>query len=47
MSVQQLRPFPTHFRLKDLANVTAPVFEFKLNPYQEAAAQAANAWFKR
>ncbi|KAI0334297.1 terpenoid synthase [Cubamyces sp. BRFM 1775] len=47
MSVQQLRPFPTHFRLKNLANATSPVFEFKLNPHQEAAAQAANAWFKR
>lgn len=47
MSIQQLRPFPTHFRLKDLTNITAPVFDFKLNPHQETAALAANAWFKQ
>ena len=47
MSIQQLRPFPTHFRLKDLTYITAAVFEYKLNPHQEAAAQAANAWFKQ
>ncbi|TFK81182.1 terpenoid synthase [Polyporus arcularius HHB13444] len=47
MSVEQLRPFPSHFRLKDLTSVTAPVFEFKLNPHQEEAALATNAWFDR
>ncbi|KAI0655721.1 terpenoid synthase [Cubamyces menziesii] len=47
MSIQQLRPFPTHFCLKDLTDITASVFELKLNPHQGAAAQAANAWFKQ
>lgn len=47
MSVEQLRPFPTHFRLKDLTAITSPVFEFKTNPHQEAAAQATNVWFER
>lgn len=47
MSVEQLRPFPSHFRLKDLTSITAPVFEFKLNPHQEEAALATNAWFDR
>ncbi len=47
MSVEQLRPFPAHFRLKDLAAISAPVFDFKLNPHQEEAAQATYAWFDR
>ncbi|KAH9856154.1 terpenoid synthase [Lenzites betulinus] len=47
MSVEQLRPFPSYFRLKDLTAITSPVFEFKTNPLQEAAAQATNAWFNR
>ena len=47
MSVEQLRPFPSHFRLKDLTAVTAPVFEFKVNPHEEEAARATNAWFDR
>ncbi|KAI0705976.1 terpenoid synthase [Cerioporus squamosus] len=47
MSVEQLRPFPSHFRLKDLTALTAPVFELKLNPHQEEAARATNAWFDR
>ncbi|KAI0753658.1 terpenoid synthase [Fomes fomentarius] len=47
MSVEHLRPFPSHFRLKDLAAISAPVFDFKLNPHQEEAAQATNAWFDR
>ena len=45
MFVQQLRPFPSHFRLKDLSAITAPVFERKVNPHQEEAAQAVNVWF--
>ncbi|EMD32747.1 hypothetical protein CERSUDRAFT_24251, partial [Gelatoporia subvermispora B] len=28
---------PSHFCLQDLTSITAPVFEFKLNPNQEAA----------
>ncbi|KAI9061898.1 terpenoid synthase [Trametes sanguinea] len=47
MSVQQLRRFPTHFRLKDLTAISAPFMELKTNPYQESAAHAANAWFER
>ncbi|RDX42205.1 terpenoid synthase [Lentinus brumalis] len=47
MSVARLHPFPSHFRLKDLTAVSAPVFEFKLNPYQEQAARTTSAWFDR
>ena len=47
MSVEQLRPFPTHFRLKDLAAISGRVFEFKLNPHEKEAAEATNAWFDR
>ncbi|KAI0363928.1 terpenoid synthase [Pilatotrama ljubarskyi] len=47
MSVAQLRPLPTHFKLKDLTAITSRVFEFKLNPHQEAAARATDAWFNR
>ncbi len=47
MSVARLHPFPSHFRLKDLTAVSAHVFEFKLNPYQEQAARTTSAWFDR
>ncbi|KAH9886929.1 terpenoid synthase [Cubamyces lactineus] len=48
MSVQKLRPFPANVVLKNLTHITAPVFgDFKMNPYQEIAGQAANAWFER
>ncbi|KAI0334296.1 terpenoid synthase [Cubamyces sp. BRFM 1775] len=47
MSVQKLRPFPANVVLKNLTDITAPVFELKLNPHQGKAAQAANAWFER
>ena len=47
MSVEQLRPFPTHFRLKDLAAISGRVFEFKLNPHEREAAKATYAWFDR
>ncbi|KAI1795405.1 terpenoid synthase [Ganoderma leucocontextum] len=45
MSVEQLRLFPTHFRLKDLAAISGRVFEFKLNPHEREAAKATYAWF--
>ncbi|KAI1783529.1 terpenoid synthase [Ganoderma leucocontextum] len=45
MSVEQLRPFPTHLRLKELAALTGRVFELKLNPHKKEAAKAASAWF--
>ena len=47
MSVEQLRPFPTHFRLKDLTAISAPVFEFKTNPHEQEAAHATMDWFDR
>ncbi|OBZ74908.1 hypothetical protein A0H81_05161 [Grifola frondosa] len=31
MSVDQLKPSPSHFCLRDLTAITAPVFAFKLN----------------
>ncbi|KAH9925665.1 terpenoid synthase [Epithele typhae] len=45
MSVEQLRPFPSHFRLRDLTAISGAAFEFKLNPHQEDAARATNVWF--
>ncbi|EJF60235.1 terpenoid synthase [Dichomitus squalens] len=45
MSVEQLRPFPSHFRLKDLAAITGRVFELKLNPNEKEAARTTYAWF--
>ncbi|OBZ74511.1 Alpha-muurolene synthase [Grifola frondosa] len=45
MIVGQLKPFPSHFCLRDLTAITAPVFAFKLNPHQEEAWQAARTWF--
>ena len=47
MSVDQLRPLPTHFRLKDLAAISAPVFQFKSNPHQEDALRTAMVWLDR
>ena len=47
MSVEQLRPFPSHFRLKDLCAISAPFFEYKLNPHEQEAARATYAWFDR
>ena len=47
MSFEQLRPFPTYFRLKDLTAITASVFEFKLNPNEKEAACAAIVWFDK
>ena len=47
MSVEQLRPFPTHFRLKDLTAISAPVFEFKTNPHEVEAARATMDWFDK
>ena len=47
MSIEQLRPLPTHFRLKDLATITGRVFELKVNPHESPATQAAHAWFDR
>ncbi|RPD54775.1 terpenoid synthase [Lentinus tigrinus ALCF2SS1-7] len=47
MSVKQLRPFPSHFRLRDLTTVTDSVFELKVNPHQDAAARETYAWFDR
>ncbi|OCH88150.1 terpenoid synthase [Obba rivulosa] len=45
MSVTMLRKFPSHFCLQDLTSITAPVFEFKLNPNQEKAWERTSAWF--
>ncbi|KAI0703109.1 terpenoid synthase [Earliella scabrosa] len=47
MSVEQLRPFPSHFRLKNLCAISAPFFEYKLNPHEQEAARATYAWFDR
>lgn len=38
---------PSHFLLRDLTAITAPVFELKYNPFQELAAKASETWFRR
>ncbi|EMD32753.1 hypothetical protein CERSUDRAFT_126560 [Gelatoporia subvermispora B] len=45
MSVEKLQPFPSQFVLQDLTAITAPVFEFKLNPNEEKAWDRTSAWF--
>ncbi|KAI0751983.1 isoprenoid synthase domain-containing protein [Fomes fomentarius] len=41
MSTQHLRPFPSHFRLKDLTVITGTALEFKQNPHISEVATGA------
>ncbi|EMD32718.1 hypothetical protein CERSUDRAFT_99095 [Gelatoporia subvermispora B] len=45
MSVGMLKRSPYHFCLQDLTSITAPVFEFKLNPNQDLAWAKTSVWF--
>lgn len=45
LGLSTLRPFPAQFTLQNLLTVTAPVFELKRNPHQEAAERVAREWF--
>lgn len=46
MNVNQLRPFPSRFVLRDLTAVTEPVFKLRTNPHQEEAYRNIERWFK-
>ncbi|THU78121.1 terpenoid synthase [Dendrothele bispora CBS 962.96] len=41
-----MRPFPSEFRLRDLAAITGEVCELKRNPYIREANESSEAWFK-
>ncbi len=47
MSTPQLRPFPSHFRLKDLTVITGTALEFKENPHVSDVASKMRAWFEK
>ncbi|KAL4244153.1 Terpene synthase [Abortiporus biennis] len=45
MDTSALKPFPSQFILQDLTAITAPVFEFKVNPLTSQIAQTVENWF--
>ncbi len=47
MSAQRLRPFPSHFRLKDLTVITGTALKFKQNPHMSEVASKMCAWFEK
>lgn len=47
MDLEKLKPFPPRFFMRDLAAITAPVFELKKNPHQAAAYKSTKEWFMK